>query len=150
MAEIAAERNKTNIQKVANAYILFSALDQYRGPESKDELVGFVKNHSSIDRNLKLMGIDRDGFKDRFISEVDHQEFTIRWGLKINPNGEVIPLVFEKSGVNGVRRVALSDSRILEVDNDKKYKDLMAGRISEDDAGTAASQRSDWGPPEGG
>ena len=135
-AEVAAERNKTNIQKVANAYVLFSALNRNRGPESKEELVGFVKNKSSIDRNLKLMGIDRDGFEDRFISEVDHQEFKIRWKLRINPAGTVaVPLVFEKTGVDDVRRVALSDSRILEVDSVKKYKDLMAGKFSKGDAG---------------
>jgi hypothetical protein len=49
--------------------------------------------------------------------------------------------VFEQNGNDaGVRRVALSDGRVLEVESDSKYDELLAGNISKDDAGNAAWQ----------
>ena len=147
-AEIVAKRNRTNIQKVANAYILFSALKHNRGPRSKDELVEFVKNKPSIDRNLGLMGIERDDFEKCFVSESDLTEVDVRWGLRINPDGAAVPLVFETKGVDGVRRVALSGGRVLEVDDDKKYKNLMAGKIKQADAGEAIGDGSGQDSPD--
>lgn len=143
-ANIAAQRNRTNIQKIANAYILCSALNQNRGPSSKEELIDFVSHKPSIDRNLKLMGIDRSGFEDCFVSAVDSEEFTVRWGLRINPDGGAVPLVFEQTGNDNVRRVALSGGRILEVGDDKKYQNLLKGKIGKEDTG---GQNNEQGVP---
>lgn len=141
---ITAEKNKTNIQKLANSVVLYSALKQNRGPQSAEQLVDFVENNPNIERNLNWMGIERGKFSDYFTSSVDQQEFRVRWGLAINPEEPAVPLVFEQSGNNdGVRRVALSDGRVLEVENDTKYKELLAGRISKADAGAAAWQGGD-------
>lgn len=133
-ADEVAKRNKTNIQKVANAYILYAELNGTRAPKSEDELVKWVTEYERIERNLKMMGIEREKFAGYFVSEIDNEEFTVRWGASYDPEGAAIPLVFEAKGIEGVRRVALSDSRILSVD-DAKYKRLLAGKISSSDAG---------------
>ena len=147
-ADIVAERNQTSIQKIGNAYILYSALNQNRGPKNKEELIDFVSSYEGIDRNLGLMGIERTGFENHFVSSVDAKEFEVRWGLRINPDGAAVPLVFEQEGDGNVRRVALSDSRILEVEDDKKYNELLAGKISKGDAGSAAWEGGGNAPDE--
>ena len=138
---ITAEKNKTNIQKVANSMVLYAAVKQNQGPESIQQLTEFVQNDPDIERNLNWMGIERSKFTDYLTSSVDQQEFKVRWGLAFNPDGAAIPLVFEQNGNDaGVRRVALSDGRVLEVESDSKYDELLAGNISKDDAGNAAWQ----------
>lgn len=137
--EHVANLNKTNIQKVSSVYGLYAALKQNNGPESKEQLIDFIMNDSSIDRNLNLMGIEREKVDQYFSSSVDQQEFKIRWGVQFNPDGAAIPLVFDTNGDDaGMRRVALSDGRVLEVESDSEYKKLFAGKISKSDAGAAA------------
>lgn len=138
VADHVASKNKTNIQKVANTYILYSALNRNRGPRSEEELIDFVENFDGIDRNLKMMGIERTGFSDSLVSSVDGQKFTVRWGLDIDPEGAGVPLVFETRGADDMRRVCLSNSRIVEVEDNVKYKKLLAGNIDKEDAGQAA------------
>lgn len=138
VTELTLKNNETNIQKVGNAYILYATLQRNNGPESKEALVEFVTSNDLIGRNLKMMGIEREGFEDCFVSTVDGEPFSVRWGLVIESEGSAVPLVFEKTGTNGVRRVALSDSRILEVEDNRKYQSLWSGLISKEDAGPAA------------
>jgi hypothetical protein len=45
-------------------------------------------------------------------------------------------LVFEKEGKGGVRLVMLSNRKILEVRNDKKYKSLLKGSVDKEEAKT--------------
>lgn len=138
---ITAEKNKTNIQKVANSIVLYSAFKRNKGPASAEQLIEFIENDPNIDRNLDWMGIERSKFADYFTSSVDQQPFKVRWGVPFNPDGAAIPLVFEEKGnADGVRRVALSDGRVLEVKSKEKYEKLLAGKIAKQDAGAAAGQ----------
>lgn len=146
---ITTEKNKTNIQKVASSIVLYASFKQNRGPESAQQLIDFVENDKYIERNLSWMGIERDNFAQYMTSSVDQQKFKVRWGITFNPDGAAVPLVFEQTGDDdGVRRVALSNADILEVDSDAKYKELLAGKISKEDAGGAAWQGGDGTPDE--
>lgn len=130
--------NDTNIKKLCSAYQLYASRSRYIGPESKEELVEFLRTNEKITRNLELMGLDRSEIDGYFISENDGKEFEIRWGVFVNPDQERArePLVFEKEGKDGIRLVMLANRNILEVDNDKKYQALLNGKVTRSDAMT--------------
>jgi len=133
---IMGEKNKQNIQKIANTYSLFFAMNPKRkGPASKEELVNFIKNDEGITRHLDFMGIDRSAYDSYFTSENDGEEFIIRWDQKVSSEGAGVPIVFESTGVDGVRSVGLSNGEVLEIEDEKKYQDLLAGKISKSEAG---------------
>jgi len=130
--------NDTNLKKIGSIYQLYASRSGYTGPKSKEELKSFLKTNGKIAKNLELMGIDREKIDDYFISENDGKEFDFRWGVFINPDRERsrAPLVFEKEGKDGIRLVLLSNRKILEVGDDKKYQALLKGRVTRDEAMT--------------
>ena len=135
-ADFIRAANDTNIEKVGSLYQLYASRSGYTGPKSKEELKTFLNTNQKIEKNLERIGIDREKIDDYFISENDGQEFDFRWGVFINPDRERsrAPLVFEKEGKDGVRQVLLSNRKVLEVDNDKKYQALLQGKVTRDDA----------------
>lgn len=135
-ADYVKASNDTNIKKVANAYHLYASRSRYTGPSSKEELINFLKNNEKIQKNLELMGLDREKIEEYFISENDGKEFTFRWGVFIDPDLERTrePLVFEQEGKNGVRLVMLSNRKILEVSSEQQYQNLLKGKVSPQDA----------------
>lgn len=135
-AEVMAQRNASNIQKVASAYVLYLELNSGKPPKSEEQLKEYIATYEKLKPNLEMMGIDPATFEDCFVSKLDDEKFMVRWGVKFDPERAAVPLVFEKTGVDGVRRVALSDSRILEVSDEAEYKRLLSGKISKDDAGS--------------
>ncbi|TWU28650.1 hypothetical protein [Bythopirellula polymerisocia] len=137
-ADFVMASNDTNIKKLASAYQLYAFRSGYIGPKSMDDLKNFLKTNEKIAKNLELMGLDREKIDDYFISENDGQEFDFRWEIFINPDTERSkePLVFEREGKDGIRLVMLSNRKILEVDNDKKYQDLLKGHVDRNEAKT--------------
>ena len=93
--------------------------------------MNFIQTNEYLDRGLDLMGIERDAFPDMFTSEVDGEELDVLWGTKISAMGGSKALVFEKTGAEGVRRVAFSDGKIQEVTSDDEYQSLRAGKGDE-------------------
>lgn len=130
--------NDTNIKRMAGVYRLYSKRFGYRGPKSKEEMLDFMENNESVARNLEIMGMERDKLSEYFISENDGEEFEFRWGAFVDPDlrNAREPIVFEKTGANGVRLVILSNRKILEVASDKKYETLLKGKVSEEEAKT--------------
>lgn len=130
--------NDTNIKKMAGVYRLHAKRFGYRGPKSKEEMMDFMQNNESIARNLEIMGMERDKLDQYFISENDGEEFEFRWGAYVDPDVRNArePIVFEKTGANGVRLVILANRKILEVTSDKKYETLLKGKVSAEDAKT--------------
>lgn len=128
--------NNTNIKKAASLYQLYASRFGYVGPKSKEELKTFLTTNDKIGRNLEMMGIEREQIDSYFVSENDGEEFDFRWGVFVNPDLERAkePVVFERKGKDGVRLVMLSNRRILEVTDDRKYEALRKGKVSRDDA----------------
>lgn len=138
--DLAAELNKTNIQKVSNAFSLYGNMNNFKSPANKQELIDYIKTGDGLDYSLEVMGIDKDSFQDMFVSSVDGEEFVIRYKARVTAMGGGVPIAFEKTGVNGIRRVGLSNGTVIEAD-DKAYARLMKGKVSKEEKGdTLADQ----------
>ncbi len=124
------ERNKLNIQKMANAYNLYATRFEQRGPKSLEEFKEFLASNKSIERNLSRLAIDRDEIDSYFNSTVDDEPFDFRWGVRVPPVNPTTPVVFEKTGKDGVRRVGLANGHIVDVTSDEEYDRLKAGKVS--------------------
>lgn len=137
-AEFVKSANESNLEKISNAYHLYASRFEYTGPKSKEEFKKFLKTNDQIDKNLKMMGIDRQNIDEYFISENDGKEFAFRWGVFIDPDLEKSnePLVFETEGMDGTRLVMLSSREVLEVTDDEKYQELLNREVLENEAGT--------------
>lgn len=135
-ADFVKKANDSNIKKVASAYQIFASRRSHTGPNSKEELVDFLKTNEKIQKNLKLIGIDVEGLDEIFVSENDGEEFEIRWGVFMNPDETRAkePFVFEKVGIDGVRLVMVSNRKILKVSDENKYQKLLKGKIGKEDA----------------
>lgn len=127
---IVAEANKTEIQKLGNGYMLFQAR-MGKAAKSKDELVDFIKTNDRIEKNLKFMGITRDGFEDLFNSQSDGEEFFVRWNVFVPDRAPAEPIVFETTGAEGVRRVMWSSGEVKEYEDidDAEYANLKKGKF---------------------
>ena len=128
VAGMVAENNKTNMQKIANVMMLYQNRVG-RAANSEDELVGFVTSHDKIDKNLNFMKIDKDSFGDYFVSERDQQPYFVRYGIVVPDRTPAQAFVFETVGVDGVRKVAWSDSSVTDVSDEKEYKKLKDGKV---------------------
>lgn len=144
-ADFVKKANDNNIKKVASVYQLFASRFANTGPKSKEELVEFLTSNESIQKNLKLIGIDVNNLDEIFVSENDGEEFIIRWGEFMNPDETRAkePFVFEKVGTNGMRLVMVSNRKILEVSDDKKYQKLLKGKIGKEDAKSDAQREEE-------
>lgn len=131
---VAADLNKTNIQRVATAFTAYAFFNGMKSPQSKEEIVEFVRTSDKIDRTIKAMGIDRNKFDEVFVSSVDGEEFIVRYESKIREMGGAVPIAFEKTGVDGIRRVGLSNGKIIDAD-EATYKRLMKGKTSKGEKG---------------
>lgn len=125
--DFAAENNKSNIQKVTNAYLLMAAKNDFRGPKSEDQFREFLANDQRITNNLEFMGIDRSELDQYFVGR-DGQPFQIRYGLSgLDPSSSA-PLVFESQGIDDIRQVGFSNWTIQDVADDKQYQRLLKGK----------------------
>jgi hypothetical protein len=128
-----AAQNATHIQKLANGYKLYAYVNGHVGPKSADELKQFLTTNKAIEENLKLINFDLDQIDSYFISQADGEEFRFRWGVEINPELDYDPIIFDRTGVDGMRRVMLACDLFLEVTDDKTYERFLAGNIERKD-----------------
>lgn len=137
--EFVRQANDTNIKKLMTAYSLYASRFGYTGPKSKEELVDFIKTNDSIEKNLDRIGLDRNAFDQVFVSENDGEEFTVRWGVFVNPDRQRAkePIIFEKTGAGGTRMVMISNKNIIKVSDDSKYEKLLKGKVKKEDTMTA-------------
>lgn len=115
--------NSTQIQRLRNCYMMYLELHDFEGPKNKEELVNFLSTDATAKMRLEFMGIATDELDAMFKSDRDGEEFEIRWGLSgIGDHA----IVFEKTGVDGNRLVALGTPK--EVGGDE-YDDYFSGKI---------------------
>ena len=136
--EFVRNSNDSNIKRVGTVYSLYSSRFRHTGPKSKEELISFLTTNDKILKKLERINLNPENIEDIFISENDGEEFKIRWGVFINPDSlrAKEPFIFEKVGKDGVRQVMLSNKKILEVTDDAKYRKLLKGTVSKNDAKT--------------
>lgn len=125
--------NAVNIQRVANAYRMFASLNGNVGPENVSELKEFIKSDERIPPRLGLTSSDMPNLDEYFISSADGEPFAILFSQKISPDFDYSALVFDKTGVDGVRRIALACSVVIDVIDDKQYDRIFEGKIKKSD-----------------
>jgi hypothetical protein len=132
--------NKLSMQKLVNSYVMFASVNGNVGPKDSDELFNFIRTDERVAPRLGMSSGDLDTLEDLLISDADGEPFEIRYGLKIRVDEDKSPIVFDKTGVDGMRRVALADNRILEVTSSKKYDRMLSGNVSAKDTAIDESQ----------
>lgn len=121
--EMIGKANATNLQRLCNLYVLYQTRNGWQGPPDEATFKEFIDSQG--DRILKRMGVEPGNVTAIFASERDSEPYVIRWGLPGNPRGEAVPIVFEKTGVDGMRMVGFSKPEHREVD-DAEYQQLMS------------------------
>jgi hypothetical protein len=129
VAEGFKKSNRLNMQKIANAYRMFASINNNMGPENEEEFKEFLRSDDRIAYRLGLTSLDLDNLDGYFTSEADEEPFVVLYGQKIDPALDYSALVFDKTGVDGMRRIALACSEIIEVTDKKKYERILAGNI---------------------
>ncbi len=118
-----ADLNNTNIMRLHSAYKIYMNSNSMRGPKSEEELKEFLTSNNTAKALLKRMNITPEDVPGFFVSERDNQPFKVRWGL----NGVADhAIVFEDTGIDGMRMVALSKPRELD---DSEYEGYWSGEI---------------------
>ncbi len=134
------EMNKLNMQKLVNSYVMFASVNGNVGPKDADELKNFIKTDQRVPPRLGMSTSDLNDLDSIFISDADGEPFEIRFGLKIRLDEDRSPLVFDSVGVDGMRRVALADNQILEIDDAKRYDRMWTGKLSAAETGPDESE----------
>lgn len=127
--------NNTNMERITSLYVLYQRSHVYRGPANEAKFKDYIR---SLDEGtLSLVRVDIDKLDDLFISERDSEPFEIRYGVRGNDRGPRVPVVFEKTGVDGVRKVGFNAKKIIDVDNEQEYQDLLSGKLPTTEAAPA-------------
>ncbi len=114
--------NKTNIDRLKNAYKLYMNAHGMKGPKDEQELKNFLREDRAAIVRLKRMGVGQDEVDAMFISDRDGEPFVVRWGLKGFADHAMI---FEAKGVDGKRLIALTEPREFD---DRAYDDWLSGK----------------------
>jgi hypothetical protein len=125
--------NEFNIQKIANAYRMFASVNKNVGPKDESEFKAFFSTREEIPKRLGLSKSDLEDLDQYFISDADGEPFVILYGQRIKPDLDYSALVFDKTGADGVRRIALACSEVIEVSDNKQYDRILAGKIKRSD-----------------
>lgn len=133
VAEGFKQSNRLNMQKIANAYRMFASINENMGPKTEEEFKEFLGSDERIAYRLGLSELDLDNLDGYFTSEADGEPFVVLYGQKIEPTLDYSALVFDKTGVDGMRRIALACSEIIEVTDKKQYDRILAGNITTKD-----------------
>ncbi len=115
------EHNDTNVERVRNMYSMFMESHSMKGPKSKEQLKKFITTNARAKVLMERIGLDRDEFDNYFVGMRDEEEIVVRWGL----NGFADhAIAFEKTGVDGMRYIALGDAQEF---SEEEYDDWFDG-----------------------
>lgn len=124
-----AAANDTNVKRLATLYSYFHIQNRNKGPKNEEQLRQFIESQDA-DR-LKRGGIDATKLDDLFISERDNEPFVVRYRVNTVIRGPALPVIFESTGVDGMRQVGFCNGSMKEVDADE-YDRLMAGKADKE------------------
>lgn len=140
---VLAKVNKCNIQRLANLYHKYQSEHRWVGPPNEE---AFRKYVSSLPPSrLEMLGIDPNDIENLFRSERDGETFNIRFNVPGSAMGKIDPVIFERVGVKGKRRVGFTNKPPLEV-TDELYENYLAGNFTPDNQ----TRQSGGMPPPGG
>lgn len=102
-----------------------------KGPKDKETLLEYFRGNENLAGVLKIVGANIDDIDDYFVSERDGEEFIVRYGLSGLANHAI---VFEKTGVEGLRKVGLSPVQELA---EEEYEGYLSGKTKPQRPGSA-------------
>lgn len=126
-----AAANDSNVKRLATMYSFFHLKNNFKGPKNEAELREFIEAQDV--KRLSLADIDPANLDDLFVSERDQEPFVIRYGKDTYIRGPSIPVVFEATGVDGMRQIGFCNGSMQEVDADE-YDRLMSGDADDEAA----------------
>lgn len=124
-----AAANDSNVKRLATLYSYFHIQNRNKGPKNKEQLRAFIEAQDA--NRLKRGGIDATKLDELFVSERDGEPFVVRYGVNTVIRGPSLPVVFESTGVDGMRQVGFCNGSMKEVDEDE-YDRLMAGKADKE------------------
>lgn len=120
-----AAANDTNVKRLATLYTYFHIQNKNKGPKNEEQLREFIESQDAS--RLKRGGIDATKLDELFVSERDGEPFVIRYGVNTYIRGPSLAVVFEATGIDGMRQVGFCNGLMQEVD-EEEYDRLMAGK----------------------
>jgi len=124
-----ANANDTNVKRLATLYTFFHIQNRNKGPKNEEQLREFIESQDAS--RLKRAGIDATKLDELFVSERDGEPFVIRYGVNTYIRGPALAVVFEATGIDGMRQVGFCNGLMQEVDEDE-YDRLMAGKADKE------------------
>ena len=124
-----ATSNNSNVKRLATLYSYFHIQNRNKGPKNEEQLRAFIEAQDA--NRLKRGGIDATKLDELFVSERDGEPFVVRYGVNTVIRGPSLPVVFESTGVDGMRQVGFCNGSMKEVDEDE-YDRLMAGKADKE------------------
>lgn len=121
-----ADANDTNVKRLATLYSYFHIQNRNKGPKNEEQLRAFIESQDA--NRLKRGGIDATKLDELFVSERDDEPFVVRYGVNTVIRGPALAVIFESTGVDGMRQVGFCNGSMKEVDKDE-YDRLMAGKV---------------------
>lgn len=122
--DLLAAANDSNIQRLANLYEAFQSRHNWRGPKDEEDFKSFLKGWNP--KKLTSIGADPNAIDDLFVSDRDGEPFKIRYGVPGHIMGSDAAVVFETTGVDGLRMVGFLNMTKREVDA-TEYDRLWSG-----------------------
>ena len=124
-----AAANDSNVKRLATLYSYFHIQNRNKGPKNEEQLRAFIEAQDA--NRLNRGGIDATKLDELFVSERDGEPFVVRYGVNTVIRGPSLPVVFESTGVDGMRQVGFCNGSMKEVDEDE-YDRLMAGKADKE------------------
>jgi len=122
-------------------YVVYSALNGYKGPANAEEMIAFLSTDEKAGKRMKLVGMDV-GSLDEYLVGRDGEPFRFRWSVKAPPMSPPYPICFEEIGVDGVRQIGFSGKKMVEVNDDAEYDKLFKGQYRADKSERYSSDAS--------
>ncbi len=124
-----AAANDSNVKRLATMYSFYHLKNNFKGPKDEDTFRTFIEEQDP--KRLSLADIDASKLDELFVSERDKEPFVVRYGKDTYVRGPSIPVVFEATGVDGMRQVGFCNGSMQEVD-EEEYDRLMSGSADDE------------------
>lgn len=131
------DANRSNIQRLTNLYTRHQMQHVGQGPKNEQEFKKYIQGLDS--ETLKNMGVDVAQVDSLFVSERDQQPFDIRYSVKSSFREAAKGLIFERTGVEGVRQVGISTIAVKEIADEQVIADLKAGKPFVEEGGGSSN-----------
>jgi hypothetical protein len=120
-----AEANDMNVKRLATAYSFYHLKNKFKGPKNEADFKKFIAEQDPA--RMELAGIDVNDVDSLFVGERDNLSLKIRYGLNTRVRGPSLPVVFEDTGVEGLRHVGFTNGSMQEVEA-VEYDQLFSGK----------------------